>query len=315
MPRRPSRPAGSGERVGDTVTQRRAYEETGVEVAGGRLSVPRWPADRPDAPVVVALHGITANGLSWARVADHLAGRVTLLAPDLRGRGRSGTLPGPFGIDAHCADVAAVAAASGAGPVVLAGHSMGAFLAATAAVRSPGTFPRVVLADGGVGFPLPPGPDPDEVITAVIGPAMRRLTMTFATPDAYLDHWREHPAFAGTWAPWVEEYILRDLAGRTPELRSACSLQAVRTDGMAQFGPEVLAAATALPASAVLLMAERGLMDEPQALYDEERLALAGIPRAPLRTRAVPGTNHYTLLTSDTGAREVAAALLEAAGL
>lgn len=290
------------------------HEEMSVAVAGGELSVPRWPAARAGAPVVVALHGITANGLSWARVAHHLAGRATLLAPDLRGRGRSGGLPGPFGVDAHLADLRAVVAASGADQVVLAGHSMGAFMAAVAAVRHPELFSSVLLVDGGVGFPLPAGLDPDEVITAVIGPAMRRLSMTFASADAYLDFWRAHPAFADAWSPWVEAYIRRDLVGEEPLLRSACSIDAVRVDGMGQFDDEVLGAVHRLAPPARLLHAERGLMDEPQALYDAARLAAAGIDGGPLRTELVPGTNHYTVLTGDDSARVVADRLLEARG-
>ncbi|WP_316745439.1 alpha/beta fold hydrolase [Streptomyces sp. MK7] len=161
-----------------------AYEELDVPVPGGKLAVSRRPADDPGAPVVLALHGITANGVTWARVAHHLAGRVTLVAPDLRGRGRSGRLPGPYGIAAHADDMAAVVDALGVGRVVLTGHSMGAFTAALTAVRHPHLLTALLLVDGGVGFPVPAGLDPDELITSVIGPAMRRLSMTFPDREA-----------------------------------------------------------------------------------------------------------------------------------
>lgn len=114
-----------------------AREEFQVPVPGGRLAVSRWPAHDPGVPVVLALHGITADGLSWARVAHHLVGRVTLVAPDLRGRGGSGGLPGPYGNAAHADDMAAVVDALGVGRVVLTGHSTGAFAAALTAVRHP----------------------------------------------------------------------------------------------------------------------------------------------------------------------------------
>ncbi|PWS45927.1 alpha/beta hydrolase, partial [Streptomyces sp. FT05W] len=45
------------------------YEEIRVPVAGGELAALRWPARDAGAPVVVALHGITANALSWGAVA------------------------------------------------------------------------------------------------------------------------------------------------------------------------------------------------------------------------------------------------------
>ncbi|MFJ8271993.1 alpha/beta hydrolase [Streptomyces sp. NPDC094154] len=290
-----------------------AREELRVPVAGGQLAVSRWPADAPDAPVVLALHGITANGLSWARVAHHLAGRVTLVAPDLRGRGRSGHLSGPYGIAAHADDMAAVVDALGVGRVVLSGHSMGAFTAALTAVRHPHLLTALLLVDGGVGFPVPVGLDPDQLISAVIGPAMRRLSMTFPDRDAYRAFWQRHPAFADHWSPWVDAYIQRDLVGEEPELRSSCSLEAVRTDGVDQLGEGVSGAVHRLPGPAVLLWAERGLMDEPQGLYDEQRLASAGLDPGLVRTRLVPGTNHYTVIVGDEGARVVARHLLAAA--
>ncbi|TWV58781.1 alpha/beta hydrolase [Streptomyces misionensis] len=291
----------------------RAPEEFEVPVPGGGLAVLRWPADAPDAPVVVALHGITANGLSWARVAHHLAGRVTLVAPDLRGRGRSGRLPGPYGIAAHADDTAALVDALGLGPVVLTGHSMGAFTAALTAVRHPHLPAALLLVDGGVGFPVPAAVDPDALITSVIGPAMRRLSMTFPDRDAYRAFWRGHPAFADSWSPWADAYIQRDLVGTEPELRSSCALEAVRADGVDQLREEVSGAVHRLPGPAVLLWAERGLMDEPQGLYDEQRLAAAGLDPRLVRTRPVPGTNHYTILVGDEGARAVARHLLAAA--
>ncbi|SFY49439.1 alpha/beta fold hydrolase [Streptomyces sp. F-1] len=293
----------------------RTPEEFEVPVPGGNLAVLRWPADDPGAPVVVALHGITANGLSWARVADRLAGRVTLVAPDLRGRGRSGRLPGPYGIAAHADDTAALVAALGAGPVVLTGHSMGAFAAAVTAVRHPHLPAALLLVDGGVGFPVPAVSDPDALITSVIGPAMRRLSMTFPDRDAYRAFWRSHPAFAASWSAWADAYIQRDLVGEEPELRSSCALEAVRTDGVDQLGEEVSGAVRRLPVPAVLLWAERGLLDEPQGLYDERRLAAAGLDPRLVRTRLVPGTNHYTILVGDEGARAVARHLLAAAGV
>ncbi|XKK64584.1 alpha/beta hydrolase [Streptomyces sp. ARC32] len=286
-----------------------------MPVAGGELAVLRWPAAEPGAPVVLALHGITANGLTWARVAHHLAGRVTLLAPDLRGRGGSGTLPGPYGIGAHADDMAAVVRALDAGPVVLAGHSMGAFAAALTAVRHPELLSALLLVDGGVGFPVPAGLGPDELITAVIGPAMRRLSMTFPDRAAYREFWQRHPAFAGAWSPWVDAYIQRDLVGEEPALRSSCRLDAVRVDGTDQLGGAVADAVHQLPRPAELLWAERGLMDEAQGLYDERRLAAAGVDRARLRPTRVPGTNHYTIVVGDEGARLVAGRLLTAAGV
>ncbi|MCX5100460.1 alpha/beta hydrolase [Streptomyces sp. NBC_00264] len=292
-----------------------AYEEVRVPVAGGELAVLRWPAREPGAPVVLALHGITANALSWGPVARLLDGRVTLVAPDLRGRAGSSSLPGPYGIAAHADDVAAVAAALGTGRVVLAGHSMGAFVAALAAVRHPERFGPLLLVDGGIGFPAPTHLAPDELMTAVIGPAMDRLSMTFPDRAAYRSFWQAHPAFADAWSDEVDAYIQRDLTGEEPALRSTCRIEAVRTDGIGLFDEEVLTAVRKLPVPATLLWAQRGLMGEEQGLYDESRLAAADLGGTRVTPVAVRGVNHYTVLTGDAGGREIARRLLDLSGV
>src|SRR5699024_4069541 len=112
------------------------------------------------------------------------------------GRACSNGVAGPWGIGRHAEDVLAIADAVGRGPVTVLGHSMGAYVAAVAASRHPDRFARVVLVDGGVAFPPPPGTYIDELLTAVIGPAMTRLSMTFDDMVAYLDFMAANPAFA-----------------------------------------------------------------------------------------------------------------------
>ncbi|MFE9779022.1 alpha/beta fold hydrolase [Streptomyces sp. NPDC005775] len=282
------------------------YEEIEVPVCGGRLAALRWPATDPQAPTVVALHGITANALSWGPVARLLAGRVTLVAPDLRGRAGSSGLPGPYGIAAHADDVAALTGALGLERVVLAGHSMGAFVAALAAVRHPDRFGPLLLVDGGIGFPAPTHLTPDELLTAVIGPAMDRLSMTFTDRAAYRAFWQAHPAFRTAWSDEVDAYIQRDLTGGEPALHSTCRIEAVRDDGVGLFDAEVLDAVRKLPAEATLLWAARGLMDEEQGLYDERRLAAADLGGTRVEPVAVRDVNHYTVLTGERGGREIA---------
>src|SRR4029079_861384 len=122
-------------------------QEIDVPVRGGSLRVLAWPGG---GPLVIAAHGITANALSWAAVARELAGRVRLIAPDLRGRAGSAHLPGPFGMAAHAADLIAVADHFGAPKVALAGHSMGGFVVTETAARYPARGSSVVLVSVGV---------------------------------------------------------------------------------------------------------------------------------------------------------------------
>ncbi|MFF7455072.1 alpha/beta fold hydrolase [Kitasatospora sp. NPDC008115] len=284
----------------------------GVPVPGGELSVLRWPATVPGAPTVVAVHGITANGLAWFEVARRLAGRATLLAPDLRGRGGSRDLGGPYGLARHADDVAALITGLGLGPTVVAGHSMGAWVAALTAVRHPELVGRVVLVDGAVTFPLPEGASDADALAAVLGPALARLSMTFPDRQAYRDFWQRHPAFAADWCDGIDAYTQRDLVGAEPELRSSCVLAAVEADGaQVLLDREAATAVHRLPCPGELIWAERGLLDEPQGLYDEKRLAAMGLDHThPVPASGVPGANHYSVLWGRAGAGTVVRALL-----
>jgi pimeloyl-ACP methyl ester carboxylesterase len=281
------------------------HEEFGVPVAGGTLRVCRWPGA---GPVVLAAHGITANALSWARVGEALAGRVTLVAPDLRGRAGSRDVPGPYGMAAHADDLVAILDHLGvAGPVPLVGHSMGGFVAAVAGARHAARFSGVLLVDGGVALTVPAGEDIDAVLHAVIGPAMRRLAMTFASREEYVDFFRAHPALSRGFDGVVEGYVLRDLIGEAPELRSSCVLDAIRADATdTLLTAETVGAVHRLALPVRLLWAERGLLDEPHGLYDEDRLAGTGIDNG-----RVEGVNHYTIVMGTRGAKLIAETIVE----
>ncbi|MFJ3792068.1 alpha/beta hydrolase [Kitasatospora sp. NPDC090091] len=289
-------------------------EQLRVPVPGGDLAVLRWPADDPAAPTVVAVHGITANALAWFEVARTLAGRATLLAPDLRGRGASRAVGGPYGLARHADDIAALITALDLGPTVVAGHSMGAWITALTAVRHPGLVGRVLLVDGAVSFPLPEGVGEEDALAAVLGPALTRLSMTFPDRAAYRAFWRQHPAFAADWSDEIDAYTQRDLVGVEPELHSACVLEAVRTDGaQVLLDRDAATAVHRLPCPGDLLWAERGLFDEPQALYDEQRIARAGLdPDRVVSASLVPDTNHYSILWGRTGVEAVVRRLLAA---
>jgi pimeloyl-ACP methyl ester carboxylesterase len=264
----------------------------------------------PDAPTVLAVHGIMGNAQSWAAVARQLAGRVTLLAPDLRGRARSTALPGPYGLARHAADLAQVVRQLVGGPVQLTGHSMGAWTSALAAVTEPELFPRVLLIDGAVSFPLPPGTDPDDALAAVLGPALERLAMTFADLADYRAYWQRHPAWPSLDEACRELFLARDLTGAEPRLRTACVREAIETDGaQVLLDPQAAAAVRGLGGRAELLWAERGLQNQPQGLYDAQRLADAGLE---LTISQVADTNHYSIVMGARGSAAVAERMLAA---
>lgn len=283
-----------------------SYERFTVPVAGGELAVGRWGP--PDAPTVVAAHGITGNHVSWMDVAAALGDDVSLVALDLRGRGDSGTLPGPYGMSAHAADMVAVMDHLGLERAPIVGHSMGGFVVGVTATTYPDRVSKVVLVDGGPALAVPEGLDVDQVLEAVIGPAMARLSMTFESREAYHDFWRVHPAFEDEgFTASVQAYIDYDLTGEAPELRSKVSAEAVRADGADTLtNPAVPAAVGSLPDKTPWLRAERGMLNQPVGLYPDEVAEVLLDQHPNLVDVVVPGVNHYTILLGERGGRAVA---------
>lgn len=289
-----------------------APERFTVDVDGGKLEVGRWPGP-PGSPTVVAAHGITANHTSFDPVARDLAGEMTVVAPDLRGRGRSNAICGPFGITAHARDVVAVLDHLEVDEVTIVGHSMGAWVATCTAVQHPHRVRSVVLVDGGIALPLADGLDVDEVLTAVLGPSIARLSMTFADREAYRAFWQQHPAVGGAyWSDLVEEYVDYDLVGSPPDCRSSVSIEAVRGDATEQLTvPAVRDAIDALSCPARLLLAPRGLLDG-DPLYPRAALdAVRGHWPTVIEESTVPDTNHFTIVLG-RGAPAVADAVRRA---
>ena len=278
-----------------------------VAVEGGALAVARWG----DAgPVVIAAHGITSSHQAWTAVAEQVTGELTLLAPDLRGRGDSAQLPGPYGMARHAHDLAAVLDDAGVDRAVVTGHSMGGFVAATLANLHPDRVLGVVLVDGGPPLrELPPDADVDAVLSAVIGPALDRLDERFETRDDYRRFWRQHPALrdSGVDPGRIDAYADHDLHGPPGALRSKVSADAVRADAADTLvGDQPRAAIVGMDAPAVLLLAERGMLDQPEPLYADDIVEGLATARGPLEVIRVPGTNHYTISLGEPGALAIA---------
>ncbi len=288
-----------------------------VAVDGGDLTVHVLGPGGPGATTVLALHGISSNGLAWVPLGRALSPEVTLLAPDLRGRAESSRLRST-GLADHVADVVCVLDHFGLARPVLAGHSMGAFVAALTAATHPDRVSGVVLVDGGLAFPSPGSFDVDEVLHSIIGPAMDRLSMTFEDEAAYLRHWVAHPAMG----PLLESpgggdltaYLLHDLAGTPGRMRSTSSLECVRADWTDLMSdPATLSAVHTLQCPARLFWAARGPLGQAAGLYSPERIDESRLPGdiGVMRLDA----DHYGVLLDPAPLAAVAAAVGELAGV
>jgi lipase len=105
------------------------------------LHVHEW--GDPDAPALVCLHGVTSHGGRFKPLAERLADRYHVVAPDLRGHGFSDWEP-PWDVEAHLADVLESVPADAS---IWIGHSFGGRLVADLAAREPERFEKLVLFD------------------------------------------------------------------------------------------------------------------------------------------------------------------------
>lgn len=282
-----------------------SYEVFDVGVPGGAIRVGRWGQG---PRVVIAAHGLTATHVSFAALADELGDAVTLLAPDLRGRGRS-TAGSPYGMAAHADDLVAVLDRVGVRQALFAGHSMGGFAAVVAADRHPQRVTGLVLIDGGMPLDLSglAGLDVEQVVRAITGPALDRLRMTFPSQRAYLDYWRAHPALAADWNDHIERCYAYDLGGEPPELASTVREEAVLEDSASELrSGDVEQALSRLTQPVVLVRAPLGMLGTEPPLYTDAVVAAARAQVGQLTDVLVPGVNHYTILLTERGASAVA---------
>ncbi|MCL6440911.1 MAG: alpha/beta hydrolase, partial [Thermoleophilum sp.] len=88
-------------------------------------------------PPLVLLHGIGGGSSLWAPIAERLARRWRVYAPDARGHGRSPLGDGQFGLPDFTADLARFLDDHQLDTPVLVGHSFGACVALNYAAQQP----------------------------------------------------------------------------------------------------------------------------------------------------------------------------------
>jgi lipase len=110
-----------------------------------RLHMHEW-GDR-SAPPVVCVHGVSAHGRRFRKLAEErLAARFRVLAPDLRGHGRSDRDP-PWDLSTHLDDLVETLDDLNVGVAAWVGHSLGGRLILELASRSSARIGCAALLD------------------------------------------------------------------------------------------------------------------------------------------------------------------------
>lgn len=130
-------------------------EYVSLKTGRGELAV-RCTGSGPRA--TMCLHPLASSGEFWDPLAGHLGRHSRVLAPDLRGHGRTSWDRSDFSIEEMADDVAAAVTVLGAGPVSLMGMSMGGCVALAVTLRHPELVSSLILVDTTSSY----GPDREE---------------------------------------------------------------------------------------------------------------------------------------------------------
>lgn len=141
-----------------------------LRLRGHRLAY-RTYGEQGGEPVLL-IHAFASQSASWANTAEALAGQgFQVIAPDLRGHGRSDWTP-TYALADFEDDLSALLDALGLGAINLIGHSLGGHLALKLATRQPERIRRLVIEAA----PVPPRDIADATAMAAAqdGAAWRR---------------------------------------------------------------------------------------------------------------------------------------------
>ena len=141
-----------------------------------KLHVHEW--GDPASPPLVCLHGVTGHGERFKRLAEqHWAHPFHVIAPDLRGHGRSGS-DAPWTFATYVADLVETLDAHGVDAADWVGHSFGGRLVLELAAAHPQRVRRAVLLDPAIQV-LPH--------VAAFAADLERREAVYESADAYVD--------------------------------------------------------------------------------------------------------------------------------
>jgi pimeloyl-ACP methyl ester carboxylesterase len=270
----------------------------------GEVELAIWRAGEGPDPVV-CLHGITAQHRAFTAAARYLEPSHGLVGVDLRGRGDSDKPEAGYGLEAHAADVVRVLDHLGFQSAVLAGHSMGGFVALKTALEFPERVRALVLLDGG--WPRVESA-PEELtegekqeaaaLEEGLARAFRRLDMTFESPEAYLDFWfPDQNLKMEDLPPELADYYLYDLGEVEGGYNPKASRVAAEEDSPSVSSTSPTAEEMrGVGCPVALVRASQGFFPGSDPLItDETRDVMAG--SLDIRTEIrLEGANHYTML-------------------
>ncbi|MBI1396241.1 MAG: alpha/beta fold hydrolase [Betaproteobacteria bacterium] len=119
------------------------FERLYVRANGVRIHV----RHAGEGPAVLLLHGYPQSGIMWRKLASRLAGRYSVVVPDLRGYGESEKPRTGYDKKSMAADMHEVMVALGHGRYAVVGHDRGGRVAHRLALDHPHAVERLSVLD------------------------------------------------------------------------------------------------------------------------------------------------------------------------
>jgi lipase len=212
-----------------------------------------WEWGEPGPNPVVCVHGVTQHGRVFGSLAAGLAAAgLHVLAPDLRGHGRSGRVP-PWTTGRHVEDLLETLADREASGVTWIGHSFGGRVVASAAVAAPALTERLALLDPGLELA------PERCLQ---GAEIDRLDWSFETPAGAVNALLAGSALGALSRATVAAYVEDDLRrGEDGRYRLSFCPSAV----VAAWGEMALPAPPIAPVQTLAVCAEGSAFGPPMA--------------------------------------------------
>jgi pimeloyl-ACP methyl ester carboxylesterase len=265
---------------------------------GDKIHYLDWRPPATGGPPLLLIHGLSSTAWIWAPIARRLSDQAHVLAVDLRGHGLSDSPRTGYELESLAYDALTVLSANGYGtavagmPAAVAGHGLGAMVAATMGLVEPASIAAVALIDGGwEDLREATGQEPAEFERSIGDPP--EVTRSMA---AYLADRREFDP--STWDADAERAARAAVdekhAGHvTPILRR----HALHNTVEAMFDYRPTDTLTAIDAPVLAAIAEAGTADDE--VVRERLLALDDINRdrqsaglKPIEVRRFPGAGH-----------------------
>ena len=226
-----------------------------VAVRGIDMAYAEWGGEH--AATVLLAHAAGFHGRCWDGVVRELGDGVRVLAPDLRGHGRT-TKRGPYDWSEFGADVTAFIEALDLTGLVAAGHSMGGHAIVQAAGRQPARFRKLLLVDPVIMDPDQyAGRDPRFTAASAAEHPVARRRNAWASVDAMFDRFASRQPFRLWQREVLIDYCRHGLIADGDGFVLACPPMVEASIYMGSAGRDISGIVATLPHPTVVLRGRR----------------------------------------------------------